>query len=63
MLNLFDNCKRLNFINNNKIIEGMTSDEGEKYDYVFKVKPEGKIEEWMNVVNDEMKNTLEVIAK
>ena len=63
MLSLFDNCKRLNFTNNNKIIEGMTSDEGEKFEYVFKVKPEGKIEEWMNVVNDEMKNTLEVIAK
>lgn len=63
MLSLFDNCKKLNFVNNNKIIEGMTSDEGETYDFVFKVKPEGKIEEWMNVVDDEMKNSLEVIGK
>jgi hypothetical protein len=39
MLSLFDNCKKMNFANNNKIIEGMTSDEGEKYDFVFKVKP------------------------
>jgi hypothetical protein len=48
----------MNFANNNKIIEGMTSAEGEKYDFVFKVKPEGKIEEWMNDIDSEMKNSL-----
>jgi dynein heavy chain len=63
MLSLFDNCKKLNFVNNNKIIEGMTSDEGESYDFVFKVKPEGKIEEWMNIIDDEMKNSLLLISK
>lgn len=63
MLSLFDNCKRLNFVNNNKIIKGMTSDEGESYEFVFPVKPEGKIEEWMNVIDVEMKNSLTTICK
>jgi hypothetical protein len=41
----------------------MWSDEGEYYDFVFKVKPEGKIEEWMNDIDFEMKNSLTTIAK
>jgi len=63
MLSLFDNCKSLNFGSNNKVINGMTSNEKESWDFVFKVKPEGKIEEWMNEVDAEMKRSLEVMAK
>jgi len=36
----------------------MESDEGEKYEFENVLKPEGKIEEWMNKVDDEMKSTL-----
>lgn len=63
MLSLFDNCKSLNFGSNNKVINGMTSNEQESWDFVFKVKPEGKIEEWMNDIDSEMKRSLEVLAK
>jgi hypothetical protein len=41
----------------------MTSDEGESYEFVFPVKPDGKIEEWMNVIDTEMKNTLTTLCK
>jgi dynein heavy chain len=63
MLSLFDNCKSLVFANNNKVITGMISNEKEAWDFVFKVKPEGKIEEWMNDIDAEMKRSLEVLAK
>ena len=63
MLSLFDNCKTLTFANNNKVITGMTSAERESWDFVFKVKPEGKIEEWMNDIDAEMKRSLEVMSK
>jgi hypothetical protein len=42
---------------------GMVSDEGEKYEFETPVKPEGKIEDWMNRVDDEMKATLTLFAK
>jgi hypothetical protein len=60
---LFDGCKRLLFENNNKVIVGMESDEGEKYRFETPLKPEGKIEEWMNKVDEEMKATLKVLSK
>ena len=41
----------------------MCSDEGEEYEFETPVKPEGKIEEWMNVVDDEMKSSLLTITK
>jgi len=63
LLKLFDNCKELNFINRDKIIEGMTSDEGEKFLFEVPQKPEGAVEDWMTRVEEEMKNTLHVIAK
>lgn len=63
LLSLFDNCKRLIFGQNNKVIVGMESDEGEKYDLETPLKPEGKIEEWMTKVDEEMKETLTTITK
>ena len=41
MLKLFDNCKELTF--QRRIIVGMQSDEGEKYEYRTPVKPEGAV--------------------
>lgn len=41
----------------------MESDEGEYYDFDVPLKPEGKIEEWMNKVDEEMKSTLMVLSK
>ena len=42
---------------------GMCSDEGEEYEFETPVKPEGKIEAWMNKVDDEMKATLLILTK
>jgi dynein heavy chain len=63
LLRLFDGCKRLIFGNNNKVITGMESDEGEMYDFETPQKPEGKIEEWMNKIDEEMKATLLLMTK
>lgn len=41
----------------------MTSDEDEKYPFETPVKPEGKIEDWMCRIDDEMKKTLLINAK
>jgi dynein heavy chain len=53
----------LEFGKGDKVMVGMTSDEGEKYEFETPVKPEGKIEDWMNKVDDEMKATLTLFAK
>jgi dynein heavy chain len=63
MLGLFDNCAKLIFGKGDKMICGMVSDEGESYDFEVPVKPEGKIEEWMNKIDEEMKSTLTLICK
>mmetsp|Transcript_40960 Transcript_40960/g.47071 ORF Transcript_40960/g.47071 Transcript_40960/m.47071 type:complete len:872 (+) Transcript_40960:2789-5404(+) len=63
LLKLFDNCKLLNFTKGDKVIAGMTSDEGESFEFEVPQKPEGAVEDWMTRVEDEMKNTLHVIAK
>jgi hypothetical protein len=57
MLKLYDNCKEL-IIKNGKLVTGMISDEGEKYDFHNGVKTEGAVEEWMNRVDDAMIDTL-----
>lgn len=41
----------------------MKSDEGEEYAFETQLKPDGKIEEWMNKVDEEMKETLVVLTK
>jgi dynein heavy chain len=63
LLKLFDNCKQLNFAKGDKVIAGMTSDEGETYEFEIPQKPEGAVEDWMTRVEEEMKNTLRIITK
>ena len=63
LLKLFDNCKELIFQKSGKIVAGMTSDEGESFEFEVPQKPEGAVEDWMTRVEDEMKNTLHVTAK
>lgn len=63
LLSLFDNCKKLVFGKGDKQMVGMVSDEGEEYEFETPVKPEGNVEDWMNKVDEEMKNTLKLICK
>jgi dynein heavy chain len=63
LLSLFDNCKKLKFGKGDKFMIGMVSDEGEEYDFETPVKPDGNVEDWMNKVDDEMKDTLQTITK
>lgn len=63
LLKLYDNCSRLTFAQGGKVITQMTSDEGEQYDFQTPVKPDDKIESWMNKVEEEMKRTLHVLTK
>lgn len=63
LLSLFDNCKRLIFGKGDKVITGMVSDEGESYNFDTPVKPEGNVEDWMNKVDDEMKESLQTLTK
>jgi len=62
MLSLFDNCKKLEWEGEKKMI-GMYSDEGEYYEFTNPVKVEGKVEDWMNKIDDEMKSSLQNILK
>jgi len=41
----------------------MTSDEGESYEFVTPVKIEGKVEDWMNKVDEEMRSSLQILLK
>jgi hypothetical protein len=41
-----------------KFMIGMVSDESEEYSFENQVKPDGNVEDWMNKVDDEMKDTL-----
>ncbi|CAG9462277.1 unnamed protein product [Pedinophyceae sp. YPF-701] len=58
MLKLFDNCATLEFARGNKSIVGMTSSEGESFDFRTPVAVAGPVEEWMNAVQTEMQRTL-----
>ena len=62
MLKLYDNCKELKFSRNKQVL-GMTSDEGETYNFLTPVKPEGAVEIWMNKLDDEMETTLHRFTK
>ena len=63
LLSLFDGCKKLEFGKGDKQMIGMTSDEGENYDFFNPIKPEGNVEDWMNKVDEEMKSTLQTLCK
>jgi dynein heavy chain len=62
MLKLYDNCKSLIFGRGNQI-GGMVSEEGESFNFLTPVKPDGAVELWMNKVDEMMKETLQQITK
>jgi dynein heavy chain len=63
MLKLFDNCKELITNKSGKMVTGMESDEGEKYDLKETKKAEGAVEIWMSTVDAEMQSTLHRLTK
>ncbi|OQR86956.1 flagellar inner arm dynein 1 heavy chain alpha [Achlya hypogyna] len=63
MLKLFDNVKLLSFARNNRNVTAMESSEGEGFGFRTVAVVEGPVEQWMTGVEDEMRVTLQVIAK
>ncbi|TYZ50849.1 hypothetical protein PybrP1_008863 [[Pythium] brassicae (nom. inval.)] len=63
MLKLFDNVKLLAFARNNKSVSAMESSEGEGFAFRTFSSVEGPVEAWMTGVEDEMRVTLQRIAK
>eukprot|EP00644_Phytophthora_capsici_P007267 jgi/Phyca11/16825/fgenesh1_pg.PHYCAscaffold_22_\ len=63
MLKLFDNVKLLTFVRNNKSVGAMESAEGEGFQFRTLSAVEGPVESWMTGVEDEMRVTLQRIAK
>lgn len=63
MLKLFDNCANLKFGRGSKTVVGMTSSEGESFQFRQAVNVEGAAEVWMTGVETEMKDTLHQISK
>ncbi|CAK4656794.1 hypothetical protein LEN26_006663 [Aphanomyces euteiches] len=63
MLKLFDNVKLLSFARNNRQVVAMESSEGEGFTFRTASVVEGPVETWMTGVEDEMRVTLQVIAK
>jgi len=59
---IMDNCRRFIFSSTTQI-EGMVSDEEEVFMFIDRVKPEGKIEFWLNKVEVEMISSLKRINK
>jgi dynein heavy chain len=59
IIKMFDNVLKLNFGTgkNEKFILGMTSSEGESLDFKKFVPIEGRVEEWMGIVEAEMKRS------
>ena len=63
MLKLYDNCASLTFGRGNKTVLGMTSAEGESFEFKDPCVAEGAVETWMLGVEAEMRKTLLAIAK
>lgn len=59
---LFDNCKELMFTPTT-LIQGMISAENEEFKFEGNIKPEGKVEDWLNDVEKEMVNSLKKLTK
>ena len=62
-LKMFDNCASLIFGRQNKVVIGMTSAEGESYQFKTQTSTEGPVEFWMTNVVKEMKVSLRQIMK
>jgi dynein heavy chain len=63
LLKMFANCKKFHFGRGNKQIEGMTSSEGESYDFVNVTPVEGAVESWLTVTEAGMYSNLLLIMK
>ncbi|TPX54389.1 hypothetical protein PhCBS80983_g05954 [Powellomyces hirtus] len=65
IIKMFDNVLKLNFGTgkNEKAILGMSSSEGETLDFRRVIPVEGRVEEWMSVVENEMKRSNRTIHK
>jgi len=59
---LFDNCAFLMFTAT-MLIQGMVSEEDEIFEYNEFVKPEGKVEFWLNIIEKEMVSSLKKLCK
>ena len=58
MLKLFDNCSALIFGKNNTSVTGMRSSEGESFEFLANVSIDGPVEQWMQQIEKEMRQTL-----
>ena len=58
MLKIFDNCAELRFSRNAATVVGMTSAEGEGFAFLSPVAVDGPVEQWMQSVETEMRQTL-----
>ena len=63
MLNLFDNVKLISFAKQNKCVSAMQSSEGEGFEFRTMSPIEGAVENWMSLIELEMRSTLQIIAK
>jgi dynein heavy chain, axonemal len=63
LLKLFDNVKELSFARNNKIVDGMSSVEGESFLFKNTQTIEGPVETWMTSIEEEMHSSLKDITK
>ncbi|OQR81950.1 dynein heavy chain, partial [Thraustotheca clavata] len=63
MLKLFDNVKLLTFMRNNRNVTAIESSEGEGFTFRTVSVVEGPVEQWMTGVEDEIRVTLQLIAK
>lgn len=59
---LFDNCKELMFTPTT-LIQGMISAENEEFKFEENIKPEGKVEDWLNEVEKQMISSLKKLSK
>lgn len=62
MIKLFDNCKILDFVRP-KVAGGMTSEEGEYLTLRETVLCQGSVEDWLNLIDFEMQDTLLRLSK
>ncbi|ORZ35435.1 dynein heavy chain and region D6 of dynein motor-domain-containing protein [Catenaria anguillulae PL171] len=63
IIKMYDNVARLLFVKSDKVVNGMASSEGEILEFRTPVPVEGRVEQWMSVVAQEMKRTNRVVHK
>lgn len=65
IIKMFDNVLKLNFGTgrNERLVQGMSSTEGETLDFRTARTAEGRVEDWMGAIEGEMKRTNRIIHK